>query len=96
MPGVGSGSSRGMAVTINETTMQVSPVLSVDLNGFSSSGGSAQLLGNGNYFFAAHTGHRYRYAGLEHPRAAGLPRLPHAQPVQPADQLEASASQSIK
>ena len=52
MPGVGSGSSRGMAVTINETTLQVSPVLSADLNGFSSSGGSAQSLGNGNYFFA--------------------------------------------
>ena len=52
-PGVGSGNSRGMALTINESNMQVSPVLSADLGVFSYSGGSAQLLGNGNYFFAA-------------------------------------------
>ena len=51
MPGLGSGNSRGMAVTVNESGMQVSPVLSVDLGVYSASGGSAQLLFDNNYFF---------------------------------------------
>jgi arylsulfate sulfotransferase len=51
LPGVGSGDSRGMAVTFNESNMQVTPVLSDDLGVFSTAGGSAQLLPDGNYFF---------------------------------------------
>ena len=49
--GVGNGNSRGMALTVDETRMQVTPVLSVDLGTFSTAGGSAQLLSGGNYFF---------------------------------------------
>jgi len=51
--GVGSGDSRGMALTIDETpgSMQVTPVLSADLGVYSTSGGSAQLLSDGNYYF---------------------------------------------
>jgi hypothetical protein len=51
MPGVGSGNSRGMAVNFNETTLQVTPVLSADLGGYSTADGSAQLLFDGRYFF---------------------------------------------
>jgi arylsulfate sulfotransferase len=51
MPGVGSGNSRGMALTFDEATMTVTPVLSVDLGVFSTGSGSAQLLSNGNYYF---------------------------------------------
>jgi arylsulfate sulfotransferase len=51
--GVGSGDSRGMALTFDESTMQVTPVLSDDLGVFSTAGGSAQLLTGGNYFFLA-------------------------------------------
>jgi arylsulfate sulfotransferase len=43
--------SRGMILTVDETTMQVTPVLSVDLGVFSFALGSAQLLSDGNYFF---------------------------------------------
>lgn len=43
--------SRGMALTIDETLMQATPVLSADLGVFGGSLGSAQLLSNGNYFF---------------------------------------------
>ncbi len=43
--------SRGMAVTFDETTMQVTPVVSFDLGGYSVAMGSAQLLANGDYFF---------------------------------------------
>jgi arylsulfate sulfotransferase len=53
MPGVGSGNSRGMALTIDETSLEVTPVLSVDLGKFSNSGGNAQLLSDGNYYFYA-------------------------------------------
>ena len=55
--GLGSGcgphdcNSRGMALTFNENTMQVSPVVSLDLGSYSVAMGSAQLLSNGNYFF---------------------------------------------
>jgi len=45
--------TRGMALTIDETNMQVAPVLSVDLGVFSFAMGSAQLLADGNYFFLA-------------------------------------------
>ena len=45
--------SRGMAVTFNETTKQVTPVLSQDLGYYSLAMGSAQLLPNNNYFFLA-------------------------------------------
>jgi hypothetical protein len=40
-----------MAVTFSESTMQVTPVLSVDLGYYSDANGSAQLLPDGNYFF---------------------------------------------
>ena len=43
--------SRGMALTIAESAMQVMPVISIDLGSYSSSMGSAQLLNDGNYFF---------------------------------------------
>jgi len=43
--------SRGMAMTFSETSMQVTPVLSVDLGYYSEAEGSAQMLGDGNYFF---------------------------------------------
>jgi hypothetical protein len=45
--------SRGMALTIDETSMQVEPVMSVNLGVYSSAMGSAQLLADGNYFFLA-------------------------------------------
>lgn len=51
MPGLGSGNSRGMALTVNEKTLQVTPVLSQDLGVYSPANGSAQLLSNGNYYF---------------------------------------------
>jgi arylsulfate sulfotransferase len=45
-------SSRGMALTVDEAAMTVTPVLSQYLYGYSSGGdGSAQLLDDGNYFF---------------------------------------------
>jgi hypothetical protein len=43
--------SRGMALTFNGSTKQVTPVVSFDLGSYSPAMGSAQLLGNGNYFF---------------------------------------------
>jgi len=43
--------SRGMAVTFDESTMTVNPVLSQNLTYFSTAMGSAQLLNDGNYFF---------------------------------------------
>lgn len=45
--------SRGMALTFNESTLQVTPVLSADLGYDSIAMGSAQLLADGNYFFLA-------------------------------------------
>jgi len=53
MQGTGSGGSRGMALTIDESTMQVTPVLSQQLGFYSQANGSAQLLDNGNYFYLA-------------------------------------------
>jgi arylsulfate sulfotransferase len=43
--------SRGMAVNFDQTSMQVTPVISVDLGVYSGADGSAQLLADGNYFF---------------------------------------------
>jgi len=51
MPGVGSGDSRGMALTVDTTNKQVTPVLSQDLGVFALALGSAQLLDDGIYFF---------------------------------------------
>lgn len=51
LPGVGSGNSRGMALTVDETNMMVTPVLSADLGFYSPANGSAGMLGNGNFFF---------------------------------------------
>lgn len=45
--------SRGMALELNESSMQVTPAISVDLGVYSSALGSAQLLSNSNYFFLA-------------------------------------------
>jgi|SRR5579862_4326439 len=47
--------SRGMALNVDEIGMQVTPVLSVDLGLTAFSGGNAQLLANGNYYFNAAT-----------------------------------------
>jgi hypothetical protein len=43
--------SRGTALTFDETTMQVTPVMSVDMGVYSRALGSAQILDNNNYFF---------------------------------------------
>jgi arylsulfate sulfotransferase len=43
--------SRGMALTVDETTLTVTPVVSLELGSYSQAMGSAQLLGDGNYFF---------------------------------------------
>jgi len=45
--------TRGMALTLDESALQVTPVLSVDLGVYSSAMGSAQLLADGNYYFLA-------------------------------------------
>lgn len=58
-PPIGMGSacspydcdSRGMALAVNQNSMQVTPVVSLDLGSYSTAMGSAQLLANGNYFF---------------------------------------------
>jgi hypothetical protein len=49
--GTGSGASRGMSLTVNQTTMQVTPVVSAALGTYSSALGSAQLLSDGLYMF---------------------------------------------
>jgi arylsulfate sulfotransferase len=51
MLGLGASNSRGMALSIDEDSMQVTPVFSQDLGVFSTALGSAQLLPNGDYFF---------------------------------------------
>jgi|SRR5580658_6315577 arylsulfate sulfotransferase len=59
VPGLGANcgpndcNSRGMALTFDETTMLVNPVLSANLGVYSSAMGSAQLLADGNYYFLA-------------------------------------------
>ncbi len=45
--------SRGMALTVDESNMTVTPVLSTNLGVYSPADGGAQLLSNGNYFFHA-------------------------------------------
>jgi hypothetical protein len=47
--------SRGMALTVSESAMTVTPVLSVDLGVLAFSGGNAELLSDGNYYFQAAT-----------------------------------------
>jgi arylsulfate sulfotransferase len=49
--GVDDCDSRGMALTVNYSTMTITPLLVVDLGAFSTAMGSADLLSNGNYFF---------------------------------------------
>ena len=49
--GLGSGNSRGMALTVDETAKTVTPLLSQDLGVYSFALGSAHALANGNYFF---------------------------------------------
>jgi arylsulfate sulfotransferase len=56
--------SRGMALTVDETTMTVTPILSQYLGETSRAYGSAQLLSNGNYYFDAGIVGKYSY-GLE-------------------------------
>jgi hypothetical protein len=51
LTGKGSGNSRGMALTVDETRMTVTPILSADLGFYSPANGSAGMLSNGNYFF---------------------------------------------
>lgn len=51
--GLGYGNSRGMALTMDEPGLLVTPVLSTDLGVYSTGLGSGQLLPNGNYFFLA-------------------------------------------
>jgi arylsulfate sulfotransferase len=45
--------SRGMAVQFDQSGMQVTPILSLNLGVYSSAVGAAQLLANNNYFFMA-------------------------------------------
>jgi len=49
--GVGSGHSRGQVYSLNETTLVATQLVSADLGVFSGGFGSAQLLGNGDYWF---------------------------------------------
>ena len=49
--GLGKGASRGMALTVDEANMQVTPVLSVGLGTYAPALGSAQLLPDGIYMF---------------------------------------------
>ena len=59
---MGSGNSRGMALTVNQTCsgtpptctgLQVTPDLSVDLGVYSVAMGSAEVLSSNNYLFLA-------------------------------------------
>jgi len=45
--------SRGMALTVSESAMTVTPVISQDLGVAAVSGGNGQLLPNGDYYFSA-------------------------------------------
>jgi hypothetical protein len=69
--GLGPGYSRGMALTVDETNMQVTPVLSVPLGVFSTVMGSAALLDNGNYFFQPAVPASYDIQILPNPGATG-------------------------
>jgi len=40
-----------MALTVNQTALTVTPIVSFDLGGYSTAMGSADLLSNGDYFF---------------------------------------------
>jgi len=50
-PGTAGCNSRGMALTIDEGSMTVTPVMSQDLGVYAQALGSAQLLTNGDFFF---------------------------------------------
>ena len=45
--------SRGMALTVDEATLTVTPALSANLGVYSAAGGVAQILSDGNYYFDA-------------------------------------------
>lgn len=49
--GVGGGDSRGYVFSLNESNRTATVILAADLNSYSPSFGSAQLLANGNYAF---------------------------------------------
>lgn len=49
--GLGSGNSRGLALTVNESTMTVTPVMEANLGFYSPANGSSGELSNGNFFF---------------------------------------------
>jgi len=49
--GLGGGNSRGYVFSLNETSMTATVVMAANLNSYSPSFGSAQLLDNGNYAF---------------------------------------------
>ena len=49
--GLGTGYSRGMVLSVDETTMQVTPILTQPLGTYAGALGSAALQSNGNYFF---------------------------------------------
>ena len=49
--GLGTGYSRGMALSVNESTMTVTPILTQPLGTYADALGSAALLSNGNYLF---------------------------------------------
>ena len=53
--GLGKGYSRGMALTVDEKNMQVTPILSASLGVYAAALGSAQLLSHGLYMFQAGT-----------------------------------------
>jgi hypothetical protein len=47
------GNSRGMVLSVDEGNRIITPVISVDLGGYSAALGSAQRLSNGNYHFGS-------------------------------------------
>jgi arylsulfate sulfotransferase len=49
--GLGTGYSRGMVLSVDETTMEVTPILCDTLGTYADAMGSAALLSNGNYLF---------------------------------------------
>jgi arylsulfate sulfotransferase len=51
--GLGSGDSRGYVLSVDETNLQVTPVLLADLGIFSGALGTAERLDNGDYHFDA-------------------------------------------
>ena len=68
------GNSRGMVLSVDEGNRTVTPVISVDLGGYSSALGSAQRLSNGNYHFGS------GLVGGSHTSARRRRRLPESSP----------------